>query len=295
MKIIFEKKSKKIFIGLFLLISISAQAEKTEKQIRNAIRYVLNQRHPEISDSFWDELGPEAVPVLKKMYEESSTAQERSLIIEGLAHSQESTTAEFLRSVVPSTNNEVLKRKLLDAVIRSEGERSFDFVEPYLKNTDAHIRLTVAKGLSVYSGNEKIKKRLEEFQSGEKKPWVLAELNRKESVSKSQKIEKSKKIQVEANSQKPIEALPEKNWAGLWRGAFVTENKMVLVDATLTLMDSSKSPMSWKVEMKFPKQSKTEWKQGEFSIHYFQTNRSHWIEIRNQRLDAVFVAQRKVK
>jgi hypothetical protein len=286
---------EKTAFGFILFLSFAANAEKSEKQIREAIRYVVSQRHPEVSDSFWNDLGPEAVPVLKKMYEESTTTQERSLIIEGLAHSQETSTGEFLRSAVGSTANDVLKRKLLNAVIRSEGERSFEFVESYLKSSDSHVRLTVAKGLMAYNSNEKIKKRLEEFQAEEKRPWVVAELNKKDQLQKPLKIDKSKKAQVEPIPQKPVEALPEKNWSGLWRGSYVTENKMVLVDATLTLIDSTKSPMSWKVEMKLPKQPKTEWKQGEFSLHYFQTNRAHWIEIRNQRLDAVFVAQRKVK
>jgi len=286
---------RNFFFVLILLSSITAQAEKSEKNIRDAIRRIVNQRHPEIPADFWEKLGPEAVPVLKKMYGESKTAQEQSLIIDGLAHSQDSSTGEFLESAVASASNEVMKKKLLGAVIRSEGERAFPFVEPYLKSQDAHIRLTVARELSAFSGNEKIKNRLDEFQSGEKTPWVLAELRDKKTDEKKMKIDKSGKPAVEAEKAKVIEALPEKKWAGIWRGSYVTENKMVLVDATITPIDATKTPMAWKVEMKFPKQPKQEWKQGEFSLHYFQTNRSHWIEIRNQRLDTVFIAQRRAK
>lgn len=286
---------KIFFTGLIIVFSLNASAENSEKNIRDAVRRIVNQRHPEIPEKFWEKLGPEAVPVLKKMYDESKTAQERSLIIDGLAHSKDSSTGEFLESAVSGTSNEVLKRKLLDAVIRSEGERSFAFVEPYLKNEDSQIRLTIAKGLMAFSDNDKIKKRLDEFQSGEKSTWILAELKKKGTDEKRLKIDQSGKTVMEAEKTKTVEPLSEKKWAGLWRGSLVTESKMVLVDATLTLMDANKIPVVWKVEMKFPKQPKQEWKQGDFSLHYFQTNRAHWIEIRNQRLDTVFIAQRKAK
>jgi len=240
-------------------------------------------------------LGPEAVPVIKQMYSQSTNANERSFLIDGLAHFNDSATGTFLENEVSSSQNEVLKKKLLSAVIQSEGERSFDFVEPYLKDADGHIRLAVASGLKAFDQNDKINQRLAEFKAKEKTAWVLAELKKtapKEVLQKTKKSVLVPKAPVETVKTVPI--LPEKSWAGIWRGSYITENKMILVEANLTLVDSTTTPLKWKVEYKLPKQVKQEWKSGEFSLNYFQTNHAHWIEIRNPKMDIVFLAQRKM-
>jgi hypothetical protein len=288
---------KKFFIALLLLTMIPAQAEKNEEAIRSAIEHQVNQRHPSLPAGFWESLGNDALPVIKKMYTESQSANEKTFLIDGLAHFNDSSTGAFLEGEVTATQNEVLKKKLLSAVIQSEGERAFDFVEPYLKDSDGHIRSSVARGLMVFDQNEKIKKRLAEFKSKEKTPWVLAEF--KKPVTKEE-LQKTRK-QISAAAKPPVleviktlPPLPEKNWAGIWRGSYVTENKMILVEAVLTAVDAASTPMKWKVEFKLPKQVKQEWKSGEMVLNHFQTNRAHWMEIRNPKMDIVFLAQRKV-
>jgi len=286
---------KIILIVLLLGILNPAQAEKSEDSIRSAILYQISQRHPSLPAGFWEGLGSDAVPVIKQMYSQSTNANERSFFIDGLAHFNDSATGTFLENEVSSSQNEVLKKKLLSAVIQSEGERSFDFVEPYLKDASGHIRLAVASGLKVFDQNEKINQRLAEFKAKEKTAWVLAELKKtapKEVLQKTKKSVLVPKAPVETVKTVPI--LPEKSWAGIWRGSYITENKMILVEANLTLVDSTTTPLKWKVEYKLPKQVKQEWKSGEFSLNYFQTNHAHWIEIRNPKMDIVFLAQRKM-
>lgn len=294
---------KKILIALLLVIMIPAQApvQASEESIRAAIQNQINQRHPSLPSGFWEGLGTAAIPVIKQMYAESTSANEKTFLIDGLGHFDDPSVGAFLENEVKSTQNEVLKKKLLSAVIQSEGEAAFDFVEPYLKDSDGHIRLSVARGLMAYEQNEKIKKRIAEFKANEKSSWVLADLKKSGPAEALQKTRK----QVEANpakdSVKPVAAvktvppLPEKNWAGIWRGSYVTENKMILVEANLVLTDSNANPLKWRVEYKMPKEVKQEWRNGEFTLHYFQTNRAHWIELRNAKSDTVFLAQRKVK
>jgi hypothetical protein len=290
---------KKIFTALLLVLMIPAQAN--EESIRSSIQNQINQRHPSLPSGFWEGLGTAAIPVIKQMYAESTSANEKTFLIDGLGHFDDPSVAAFLENEVKATQNEVLRKKLLSAVIQSEGERAFEFVEPYLKDSDGHIRLSVARGLMAHEQNEKIKKRMAEFKAKEKSSWVLADLKK---LGPTESLQKTRK-QLDASpvkdvgtvkpvmTTKIIPPLPEKNWAGIWRGTYVTENKMILMEANLVLADSNSNPLKWRVEYKMPKQVKQEWKSGEFTTHYFQTNRAHWIELRNAKLDIVFLAQRK--
>ena len=291
-----------MFITFLLIIVFQAHAEKTAESIRATIQNQINQRHPSLPQGFWEELGVEAVPVLKKMYEDSTNANERSFYIDGLAHFSDPSTGAFLESQVNSTENEVLKKKLLSAVIQSEGEKSYDFVEPYLKDDDAHIRLSVARGLNAFEQNDKIKKRLAEFKSQEKTPWVLTDFNKSSTTDVLQKTRKQ--IESQPNSAnvlnkaspetfKMAPALSEKNWAGIWRGRFVTEKKSSVAEGNLIIVDALSVPIKWRVEFYLPKKVKQDWKSGEFTLNYFQTNHAHWMELRNTKLDIVFLAQKK--
>ena len=161
------------------MVITPAATRASEESIRSAIQYQVSLRHPSVPQGFWEGLGSEALPVIKKMYVESQNANEKGFLIDGLSHYTDSATGSFLEGEVNGTQNEVLKKKLLSAVIQSEGERSFDFVEPYLKDEDGHIRLSVAQGLKAYEQNNQIAKRLAEFRAKEKAAWVIAELNRK--------------------------------------------------------------------------------------------------------------------
>ena len=299
-----EMNKNNIFLIVLLLVGTTAQGQMSDSSIRASIQYQISQRHPNIPQGFWEGLGSTAVPVIEKMYGESTSANEKGFLIDGLSHFRDPSAGAFLQSQASAIQDEVLKKKLVSAVIESEGERSFDFVEPYLKDKDPHVRLAVAKNLSEFDQNEKIQKRLAEFRASEKTPWVLAELNRLPSAEQLQKLRKltdknpSKKPGVSTQTTEVVEtgAIPGKNLAGIWRGAYVTESKVILVEANLVVQDAvGQVPIKWKIELKLPKQVKQEWKNDELKLTYFKTNRAHWIEVRNPRLDIVFLAQKKMK
>ncbi len=297
---------KLILIALLLVSTSPARAQKSEGDIRAAIENEMNQRHPSLPAGFWESLGSDALPVLKKMYSETSNPNIKGFLIDGLSRFGDSDTGTFLESEVKSTQNDVLKKKLLGAVIQSQGENAFDFVEPYLQDESPHVRLAVASGLKSFEKNSSIQRRLVEFKSNEKTPWVLTDLNKVDPGVELQKTRikinanpgkgqsESEGLKSIAEVSKPLAPLLEKDWAGIWRGTQISDKKISLVEANLILIDSGSTPKKWRVEFKMPKKLKQEWKTGEFTLNYFQTNRAHWIEIRNSKMDVVFLAQRKV-
>jgi hypothetical protein len=282
-----------------LILSCPSFAARTEPEIREAIRTFVKQRHPGPSDAFWESLGPEALPVIRKMYGESSSNVEKSFLMDGLSRFTDAATGNFLKNEVETASDEIARKKLLSAVIRSQGELAFDFVEPYLKDADPHVRMTVAKELSAYAQNEKIRSRLDEFRKVEKKTWVIAEMDRK---STNPEIQKPRRPDQPKNSVAPTGAAEktvslkpwsELEWAGSWKGSLLGANGVVPVEAVLSVVDRTAKPLVWKVVLNLPKKVKQEWRSGDFAVHYFMTNQSHWIELRHPKLDAVFIAQKK--
>jgi hypothetical protein len=287
---------KPIFL-LLLLLPVFAHAAKTEAEIRQSIQELIIQRHPVIPQGFWEGLGSEAPPILRKMYSESKNPVHQSFLIDGLSHFHDPATAEFLKVKASTSQNDVTRKKFLGAVIRSEGEAAFDFVEPYLKDESPHVRLTVAMGLKEYAQNDKIKARLDAFRKSEKKPWVTQELDRTQDRSEIQTVRKDpnrsdlkKTAETDAKVDSP---LPEKQWSGIWKGTLVQPLKTEAVDLTLSIVDANSKPLKWKAELLLPKKLKQEWRSGDFVVQYFQSARAHWLELRHPKLDAVLVAFRK--
>lgn len=281
--------------------SIEALAARTEAEIRESIRGFVSQRHPGPSDAFWKELGPDSVPVIRRMYQESSSNIEKSFLIDGLSRFSDAATGDFLKNAVESSGDEVTRKKLLSAVIRSQGEVAFDFVEPYLKDADPHVRMAVASGLKDFSQNEKVKQRLDRFRKEEKKPWVLAGMDRGQKDIEIQRprrpespIPAGNQPSGESNQKSAgLKPLLEKDWAGTWKGQLLSSGNPVAVEASLMIADASAKPLSWKVLLSLPKKVKQEWRSGDFTVHYFMSNLSHWIELRHPKLDAVFIAQKR--
>ncbi len=281
--------------------SIEALAARTEAEIRDSIRGFISQRHPGPSESFWKELGPESVPVIRRMYQESSSNIEKTFLIDGLSRFSDAATGDFLKNEVETSSDGITRKKLLSAVIRSQGESSFDFVEPYLKDSDPHVRMAVATGLNDFSQKEKVRQRLERFRKEEKKPWVVAGMDRSRKDSEIQKPRRAETpIPVgfqpsgESNQKSAaLKPLSEKDWAGNWKGQLISSGNPVAVEASLVMVDASVRPLTWKVTLSLPKKVKQEWRSGDFTVHYFMSNLSHWIELRHPKLDAVFIAQKR--
>jgi hypothetical protein len=285
---------------VLIILSSSAFAARTEPEIREAIRNFTKQRHPGPTDDFWKSMGDEALPVIRKMYAESVSPVEKTFLMDGLSRFTDTATGNFLKNEIESSTDEIARKKLLSAVIRSQGEDAFDFVEPYLKDADPHVRMKVAQELGAFAQNEKIRSRLEEFRKTEKKPWVVAGMERKGANPEIQKTRRPEQWKAESSAQTKssdpavvLKPLLESDWAGIWKGSLLGALGAVPVEAVLSVVDRAAKPLVWKVTLNLPKKVKQEWRSGDFTVHYFMTSQSHWIELRHPKLDAVFIAQKK--
>lgn len=286
----------KTYARLFLFLSFSIalfsgepSVAMTGDEIQSAIQGQMNQRHPDPPANFWTNLGPESVPVLEKLLSNSTSPYEQSWIINGLGHFSDPSIAPYLESKIQATTNAVLEKKMLDSLITSQGDSVYDFVEPYLSNPDPHIRLAVAKGMRASMSGDRVNLRLAKYLAEEKTEWAKTDFGASQAESSRLKRGTSV-IQGPESDQKMPSPLPEKDWAGEWKGLYMTSLKTSSAVASFTSLGKS-----WKVEIKLPKQSKYELKQKDLEILYYQSLHAHWIEVRSKKDDAVFIGRRNVK
>ena len=280
---------KILFVIIALFFGHSAQA-LSPSEIRDQIESQMRERHPHPPVDFWEKLGPEALPVLKAMVAEESAPVRRSWLIEGLAHFSDPSVAGILEKEVQGTENVVFKKKLLSALIQSQGDAAFEFVEPYLKDADPHIRLAVARGIKERMSESKAVARLSQYQSEEKEIWVKADLSKTpvaltasagggrtiRSLPTDQKVESEKK-------RKP-------DLSGEWSGVFVRSSKVSPARVFL-----SQKGETLKVDLRLSKQPKVELKTGDPEVVSFESDHLLWIEVRMKKDDSVFLGSRKVK
>ncbi len=112
-------------VGLLLCLfgNTSARAEDAGT-VERRIRAEISQRHPgpDVPD-FWRSLGPEAVPVLIRMYDASQSRFEKIRIIEGLGYFSIPEAQEKLETAaVEWKSNNVFRRQVAESQIRASSE-----------------------------------------------------------------------------------------------------------------------------------------------------------------------------
>jgi hypothetical protein len=267
----------------------------TVDEIRAQIKNKMADRHPGDSSDFWSQLGPTAVPVIEQMYGETQSVYQKSWLIDGMAHFQDPSIGTLLEDQIQSDGgNDVLKRKMLDSLVESQGDTAAAFAEPYLKDSDAQTRLAVARALKKYTTNEQTKKKLSDFDTNEKLAWVKTDYEKADDASTGL-LKRNGSIYAPGDAPVPLPTpLPEKAWAGEWKGIYVTADKSSVANLTLKLLKEKATPaeQKWKIELKLPKQTAYEIKEKNVEIVYYQTAQGHWLEIRNKKEDSVFIAQK---
>ncbi len=286
----FIRQVKKLFI-ILVFCSIHPAYARSPDEIRAEIKAQASMRHPDESSRFWTELGLEALPVIRQMYQEPASIVERTWLIDGLAHFNDPGVGALLQDGIRSDENPVMKKKLLSALIQSQGESAFEFAEPYLRDADPHIRLAVARGLRSVAVSEKVLRRLKQFQSEEKLDWVksLDGAKRPEEGVTMKRSAQFSSLRT-GSPKKTVEPLSEKDWGGEWHGAFLTSSRVTSGELTLTRQDRG-----WRVELRLPKQSKIELKTTDVEVSGFSTDHLHWIQVKNKKDDSVFTGKRKFK
>jgi|GEM_PF-2074568 len=273
------------------LSSVTARAA-TSDEIRSAIENQIHQRHPNPPPDFWPSLGNGAIPVLKQMYSEAKDGYTRSWLVDGMGHFDDPGITALLKTGVSGTNDDILKRKMLSSLIESQGDAVYDFVEPYLKDSDPHVRQAVARSLREHADSERVQKRLDEFDRTEKLAWVQSKA-RAGAPERVRSIPRTGENGPRASSTGMSPApsmtpLPEKDWAGEWKGVYLSPDKNVAAHVVL-----KKDGTRWKIELKLPKQAKKVWDK-DAEVAYERSANAHWIEIRDRKHDTMFIAHKKV-
>jgi len=283
-----------LLIVLFLSSGIDAHAA-TSGEIRTAIENQMHQRHPNPPADFWPSLGNEAIPVLKQMYSEAKDGYTRSWLVDGMGHFDDPGITALLKSGISGASDDILKRKMLSSLIESQGDQAYDFVAPYLKDSDPHVRRAVAQSLRAHADSERVQKRLAEFDRNEKVEWVKAESRSGALDANVRSIprasENGSRVPSAGSSPAPTMApLPEKDWAGEWKGVYLSPKQNVAAHVIL-----KKDGTRWKIELKLPKQAKRTWNEKDVEISSEPSANAHWIEIRDRKHDTMFIAQKKAK
>jgi hypothetical protein len=270
---------------------------RTREEIRDAIKAQASQRHPRPAPDFWESLGPEALPVLKAMIEEDPGFIERTWLIDGLGHFNDPGVGRILEEKIKTSGNEVLTKKMLSALIHSQGDQAFEFVEPYLENADPHIRIAVARGIRNYMTSGRAKDRLSTYLANEKQSWIKGSIASAGSEGREQggirAVREPPSAPAEAAAAKPAleqpaAALSEKEREGEWKGVYLTPSTSGSAKGFL-----KKEKDGWRVEILLPKKKRIELKAGEAEVFYDQTDHAHWIRVKSKKTDTVFTGSRK--
>ena len=274
-------------LGFFFVYPSIAMAFSPD-EIKEAISVRASERHPEPNPTFWTNLGPESVPIMESMYKTTKSPILQSTLLEGLSYFNDPSIGIFLENEIPKSDNDVFKKKMLVSLIDSQGEASFDFVEPYLKDQNGSIRLAVALGLQRRMANfGKAQDRLKRFNTEETSHWVKSDFEKA-----SHEEPELQKVTDSALREKipELKSLAEKEWAGDWTGVWVSAKKMGQAKASLTYLEKEKV---WKVKLSLPKQVTYELKRDGMEVLYYTSSHLHWIEVRNKKDDSIFIGQRK--
>jgi hypothetical protein len=302
----------------------SVRAE-TPDEIRNQVEAQMAQRHPTNPAPFWTNLGTEALPVLQQMYGATKSVYEKSWLLDGIGYFSDASA--FLQGEISNTDNSLLKSKVIAAYVHSAGSDALDTVEPYLKDKDSNLRLDTAEDLKRYSDDPRVKARLAKFLSDEKVEWVKSRYDQSDKIPLMRRS--AGVMQPHGEPLASPTPLPEKLWAGEWKGVFISAKKTSAVTLTLkslklestaesaatasiaaaaaagvggvgsTSLSAPKSSpgfdAKWKIELALPKQSKFELQGKDIEMTYFLTKESHWLEIRDKKDERVVVVRRAVK
>lgn len=261
----------------------------TPEEIRAEIRSQMALRHPGDSGPFWDRLGPESVPVLRQMYQESTSSHERSWLIDGLSRFNDPGVGELLRSEVEKTENAVMKKKLLSAYVQSQGDAALGFVEPYLSSPDPHIRKALFRAIGAHVSRGKSEAVLARFRANEKEAWVLEAGVEGTDRSEGGLRKRPPQGVVRPGSDVEKSARPgsRQDLEGEWSGLMIGPKRSVPAKVRLQWKNGK-----WSVELSRPRIAKMVFDLPEAELIHFSTAKDHWVEIRRSAEDAVFLARK---
>lgn len=296
----------KRFICLGMMFLSSVGFAKTPEEIRQQIKNKMSERHPENIDGFWSQFGTDALPVLQKLYSESQTPFERAWLMDGMSRFDDPAVAEALKKTIRTEDQDVLRRKAVSGLVRSQGEKALEFVEPYLKDPDPQMRQATAQAIQRFaSDSARGRDRIRRFLDEEPLAWVKTQVNQVapgSSGAQTMKLKREESIYSETPPARPLPSpLPPADWAGNWKGVWMqgvqgvpAQLKLQLLNRT-ALEKKDSAPQIWRLELKVPKKSRQELAEKDYDWATFVTPKGHWLELRSKKTDAVFIGHQPVK
>jgi len=133
-----------VMVGL--LSGIVANA-KAPEDVRKEVEDALMDLHPTQDASWWKALGPEAPPVLVKMYQETRDTFRKVRLLEGLGYFGEPSVGDFLKDQAQNAKENALTKTSIRSLGSSQGIKEESFISNFLHHKDAHIRLAAAQTL----------------------------------------------------------------------------------------------------------------------------------------------------
>jgi hypothetical protein len=168
---------KKLMILCFLfLAALPAGAWSADQDLQSKIETRLSERHPDRAEDFWNTLGVDQGQVnrmiLKLLIENAATknSMHRKIqLIEGLGFQGNADSIIYLRNELAKAENPVLKKNILMALVRSQGDDAFEVVEPHLIKGNLTFRRDLSKLIEQTSKNPRILSRVQELKMNSEK------------------------------------------------------------------------------------------------------------------------------
>jgi hypothetical protein len=199
------KLQRCLLIALFALVPISSTyaAPRSEDEIRDAVKAMIMNRHPDDTPGWWRGLGPSAPDVIIKVYESDTSTYHHMRLIEGLsAFTEDRVAVDFIKRQAERSSDDVVRNNAIKMIGIAQGAKEEEFLSGYLSHEDPHTRLAAAQALKGVAPGK-----VSAFIAREKTPWVVAKL-------KGEKVATSKALVPSGSS----EDRPSPDLAGVWRG-----------------------------------------------------------------------------
>jgi len=204
------------FVFLIALLSICSEipllaAEIPRAELQQQIDTIIRMRHPKDTRDWWLGLGAQAPAVIIGMLESSEYREEilqRMRLMQGLAwFTQDSTALEYLKQQAQATNEEVVRRTVIEAIGQAQGAKEADYISKFLQSSDLQTRLSAAESLKRMK-DPHANQLLETYLSTEKTPWLLDRIN---GTSQTQG-----RLKAVASSENRLSREFSGTWKGFW-------------------------------------------------------------------------------
>ncbi|OFZ00828.1 MAG: hypothetical protein A2070_03850 [Bdellovibrionales bacterium GWC1_52_8] len=194
-------------------------AEPGPAGVRQQIEMVIRMRHPTDTRDWWLALGPQAPGVIIQMveapeYRENTLHKMR--LLQGLSwFAQDSTALDFLKQQAQTTNEELVRQSVIEAVGITQGPKEAEFISKFLLSTDPQTRLAAAEALKRMK-DPRASRLLEAHIPNEKMPWVL------------DRIQGTPPVALRPGRLKPVSSSEDRlsrDLVGSWKGFWIYPQK----------------------------------------------------------------------